>query len=118
MNGDCVVCDSAEPKSIQELCNLEVNAVGAEKGKDSINYGIQWLKQQKIVIDTSCQNTKNNFEQYHWKKNKEGEVLNVPVDRFNDGIDGLRYSYEDEMKMQEEDIVLLGSTISSQGYWD
>jgi phage terminase large subunit len=33
-----VICDSAEPKSIQELRNLKVNAVGAKKGKDSVNH--------------------------------------------------------------------------------
>lgn len=117
MNGDCVVCDSSEPKSIQELCNYGVNAVGAQKGKDSVNFGIQWLKQQKIVIDKTCQNVKNEFEQYHWKKNKEGEVLNVPVDKYNHHIDALRYAYEDEMAMIEDTIIVGGQTLATQGYW-
>jgi phage terminase large subunit len=92
---DIVTCDSAEPKSIAELRKNGINARGALKGKDSINFGIQWLQQQKIVIDVKCQETKNNFEQYHWMKNKDGEVLNVPADKDNDHIDGIRYAMED-----------------------
>ena len=92
---DIVTCDSAEPKSIDELRKYGINASGALKGRDSINFGIQWLQQQQIVIDVTCQETKNNFEQYHWMKNKNGEVLNVPADKDNDHIDGIRYAMED-----------------------
>jgi len=92
---DIVTCDSAEPKSIDELRKYGINARGALKGRDSINFGIQWLQQQKIVIDLSCQKTKNNFEQYHWMENKDGEVMNVPADKDNDHIDDIRYAMED-----------------------
>ncbi len=92
---DIVTCDSAEPKSIDELRKYGINARGALKGKDSINFGIQWLQQQRIIIDITCQETKNNFEQYHWQKNKDGEVLNVPADKDNDHIDDIRYAMED-----------------------
>ena len=97
VNKEQVVCDSSEPKSIQELNDNGINAVGAVKGKDSIGHGIQWLKQQNIIIDVKCQHTKNEFEQYQWKKNKAGETLNIPVDRNNHHIDNIRYQFEDEM---------------------
>ena len=92
-----IVCDSAEPKSIQELKNYGVNAVGAVKGKDSIRHGINWLKQQKIVIDPTCQGVINEFEQYHWKKDRNGESTNEPADTDNHFLDGIRYKYEDLM---------------------
>lgn len=95
LQSDILTCDSAEPKSIQELKNLNLNAVGALKGKDSVSWGIQWLQQQKIVIDISCQHTKNEFEQYHWAKNKDGENMRVPVDKENHHIDDIRYACED-----------------------
>ena len=94
---ETVVCDSAEPKSIKELENHGLCAMGAVKGKDSIRHGINWLKQQTIIIDPSCVGTIGNFQQYCWKKNKYGETLNEPVDKFNDYIDNIRYAYEDEM---------------------
>jgi len=84
---ELVTCDSAEPKSIQELKDNHINAVGAKKGKDSVNYGIQFLQQHEIIIDKSCQETINEFEQYQWKKLRDGTVLNVPTDKNNHHID-------------------------------
>jgi phage terminase large subunit len=92
-----IVCDSAEPKSIQELKNLGVRALGAKKGKDSVNFGIQWLQRQEIIIDVKCQNVRNEFMTYKWKEDAKGNTLDIPVDRDNHGIDALRYAYEDEM---------------------
>jgi len=94
---DRVTCDSAEPKSIQELCNHGVNAASAKKGKDSVNFGIDWLKQQTIIVDKQCINLQNELSQYHWKKDAGGNSLKVPVDKNNHLIDALRYAYECEM---------------------
>lgn len=91
-----VVCDSAEPKSIQELRGHGVLALPARKGKDSVLYGIQWLQQQTIVIDSRCINTRNELSQYKWKEDAAGNALPVPIDRNNHLIDALRYAYEDE----------------------
>lgn len=96
---DYIVCDSAEPKSIRELQNAGINAIGAKKGKDSVNFGIDWLKQQTIVVDSSCINMQTELQQYHWKKDAGGNSLKVPVDKNNHLIDGgLRYAYEGDMQ--------------------
>lgn len=95
---DLVTCDSAEPKSIAELQKYGVNAIGAEKGKDSVNFGIQWLQRQKIVIDKRCINTRNEMQSYKWKEDKNGVAMRVPVEHNNHIIDGLRYAYEQDMK--------------------
>jgi phage terminase large subunit len=93
-----IICDSAEPKSIQELNNHGVSAVGAKKGKDSVNFGIDWLKQQTIIVDKTCINLINELQQYHWKKDAGGNSLKIPVDKNNHLIDGgLRYAYEGDM---------------------
>jgi len=94
---DRIVADSAEPKSIQELNNHGVYARGAAKGKDSVNFGIDWLKQQTIIIDKSCINLQNELSQYHWKKDAGGNSLKKPVDKNNHLVDALRYAYEEEM---------------------
>jgi phage terminase large subunit len=91
-------CDSAEAKSIHELRQYGIAATGAVKGKDSIWHGIQWLKQQKIIIDKRCINIKNEFQQYQWSKDKHGNSTNIPVDKFNNAIDALRYAYEQDMR--------------------
>lgn len=94
---DRIICDSAEPKSIQELRNHGVNSAPAMKGKDSVKFGVDWLKQQTIVVDKSCINLQNELSQYHWKKDAGGNSLPVPVDKNNHLIDALRYALEDEM---------------------
>lgn len=91
-----VICDSEDPKSIAELRQYGVKALGARKGPGSVNHGIQWLQQQNIVIDIKCQNFKNEIQQYKWKEDKDGNVLTVPVDKYNHLLDALRYAYEDE----------------------
>jgi len=95
---DRIICDSAEPKSIQELRNHGVNSVGAMKGEDSVKFGIDWLKQQTIIVDKSCVNLQNELSQYHWKKDAGGNSLPVPVDKNNHLIDALRYALEDDMQ--------------------
>ena len=95
--GTYVVCDSAEPKSIQELKNHGVGAVAAKKGPDSVLFGIQWLQQQRIIIDISCLQTKNEFQQYKWKEDRDGNAMRKPVEINNHLIDGLRYAYEEDM---------------------
>ena len=95
-----IICDSAEPKSIKELQNHGVNAVGARKGKDSITHGVQWLQQQTIIVDKSCVNMRNELQQYKWKEGADGRPVSPPkpVDANNHLIDGgLRYAYEDDM---------------------
>lgn len=98
MLNQLVICDCEDPKSIQELRNFGVNAIGAKKGKGSVNFGIQWLKRQTIIVDVHCQNAKNELQQYKWKEDKSGNVLDEPVDRMNHLIDALRYAYEDDMR--------------------
>jgi phage terminase large subunit len=96
INTERVVCDSAEPKSIQELRDNGINATPARKGKDSVNFGIQWLQQQTLVIDTSCINTRNEIQQYKWKEDKNGLAIRQPVEHNNHLIDATRYAYEDD----------------------
>jgi phage terminase large subunit len=95
-----IIGDSAEPKSIQEMQNHGVNITGARKGKDSITFGIDWLKQQTIIIDKKCVNHIKEFQQYQWKKDANGNAVSPPkpVDKNNHLIDALRYAYEEDMQ--------------------
>ncbi|MRB37228.1 PBSX family phage terminase large subunit, partial [Bacillus thuringiensis] len=45
-----ITADSAEPKSIDEIKSLGIRRIeGARKGKDSVNNGIQYIQDFKIV---------------------------------------------------------------------
>ena len=97
VGNEVLTCDSAEPKSIKELRQNGLKAIGAIKGKDSVNHGIQFLRQNDIIIDRSCQETINEFELYQWKKDKDGNSIPVPEDKDNHHIDGIRYAMENDM---------------------
>lgn len=96
-----VICDSAEPKSINYLANSGIKAVGAVKGADSINRGIRWLQNYEIVIDVKCQNFKNEIESYHWQEDKNGVAMARPAGGLDHLLDALRYSLNDEILAAE-----------------
>jgi phage terminase large subunit len=102
---DTVTCDSAEPKSIAELSRFGIFARGARKGKDSVLFGIQWLQQQTIVVDTKCIDMRNELQQYKWKEDRGGNAMREPVDRNNHLIDALRYAYEEDANETETVII-------------
>jgi phage terminase large subunit len=86
-----IYADAAEPKSISELRRYGLRILPAQKGKDSILFGISTLHEYNIFITSRSNNTKDEFGKYTWKKDGEGRYMNVPIDTFNHSIDALRY---------------------------
>ncbi|WIW27613.1 PBSX family phage terminase large subunit [Bacillus inaquosorum] len=92
---ELIIADSAEQKSIAELRKYGLKKIKpAEKGPDSIKAGIQFLQQFTIFIHPKCSNAAMEFSNYVWDKNKDGKLINKPVDEYNHFIDALRYSME------------------------
>ena len=88
-----IIGDSAEPKSIEELKRNGLERVcGATKGKDSILNGIQYIQQFNVIIHSKCNYIIDEFRNYTWKKDKNNIYINTPIDKFNHGIDALRYA--------------------------
>jgi len=85
-------CDSADPKSIEELYRLGVNAKPSDKGKGSIIAGIQYLKSFHLHVTSDSHNMIKELRNYKWQKDKEEKRINVPVDNFNHCIDAMRYA--------------------------
>ena len=85
-------CDSAEPKSIDELKRFGVNAKAVTKGADSINFGIQVMQEQQYLVTSKSINLINELRKYAWNKDKKtNEKTNTPIGTFNHAIDGVRY---------------------------
>lgn len=85
-------CDSAEPKSIDELKKYGVNAYAVTKGNDSINFGIQVMQKENYLVTKNSINLINELQKYTWAKDKKtGEKLNKPIENFNHAIDAVRY---------------------------
>lgn len=90
---EIIVCDSAEPKSIEELRRNGLARVkGAVKGRDSIINGIQLIQQYEIIVNSKCTEIIEELKNYTWVKDKRtGEYINMPIDKYNHGLDALRY---------------------------
>lgn len=93
---DVVTCDSAENKSIADYRSYGINARGAEKGPDSVRYGMKWLQSLiKIVIDpVRCPETAEEFKKYEYELDKDGNPTSVYPDANNHSIDMTRYAME------------------------
>lgn len=93
-----ITADSAEPKSIDELKGYGLRIKGAEKGKDSIMNGIQWIQDLEIIIHPRCVNFMTEISNYTWAEDKFGTKMNVPIDDFNHLMDAMRYALEKYIK--------------------
>ena len=91
-NREKIVADSAEPKSIEEIKRNGCYIIPAEKGKDSINQGIDAIKRYKCYIHSGSKDLIEEFSSYTWDKDRDGNPTNKPVDKFNHGIDAGRYA--------------------------
>lgn len=94
-----IIADSAEPKSIDELRKLGLFRIRASrKGKDSVNNGIQFVQDFKILIHPSCVNFITEISNYTWDEDKFGTKINKPIDDFNHLMDAMRYAMQDFIK--------------------
>lgn len=92
-----IFADSAEPKSIEELYRMGWNIKPATKGQGSINIGIDMMKRYRLNITRDSLNMIKEFRNYKWQEDKNGTVLNTPVDMFNHTIDAVRYGLYDKL---------------------
>jgi len=87
--------DSAEPKSIDSLKSKGVRIEGAQKGKDSINSGIDYLTEFEIIINAHLVEFMTEANNYSWAVDrKTNKPTNKPTDDFNHFWDSLRYATE------------------------
>jgi phage terminase large subunit len=117
---DLLILDSAEPKSVADFQKYSVDGVpmldghgkpklkrdgtpimlygptcrGAEKGPDSVKYSIRWLQGlTEIVIDPErCPYAAEEFIDYEYEQDKDGNFISEYPDRNNHSIDRVRYA--------------------------
>ena len=90
-----IICDSAEPKSVADYRAMGLPAKAAVKGPGSVDYGMKWLQRRKIVIDRKrTPNAYNEFVNYEYDRNKDGDIISGYPDENNHLIDATRYAVE------------------------
>ena len=87
---DEVYADSAEPKSIEEIHRMGWNVKPTAKG--AINQGIDLLRRYKLHVKETSANIIKEMRNYKYIEDKDGNLTNKPVDKYNHACDALRYS--------------------------
>ena len=96
-----IYADNARPETINHIRVVDgYNIRPCEKGKGSVEDGIEHLRSyKKIIIHPRCVNIINEFGLYCYKVDKTtGEILPIIVDKHNHYTDALRYSLTQRIK--------------------
>lgn len=88
---DAIYVDSARPDVIADLKRHGYNAQEAGKGPGSVKSGIDALKKCKLCFTRRSTASRNQFQDYRWKKTSSGEVLDEPIKLHDDAPDAARY---------------------------
>jgi phage terminase large subunit len=106
LNEHIIYCESAEPKSIEELRQMDILAVPAIKGEGSIKAGISLLKEHEVICSSESQNLHNEFQFYFWEQLKDGTIINKPIDKHNHLMDAIRYGVYTKYKNRSDFFVV------------
>ena len=89
-----------DPRDGTEYPGYEI--VGAEKGKGSVEDGIEFLRGfEQIVIHPRCKGAIDNFTNYKWKQDKITQaVLPIPASGSDHVPDAVRYALERYIKQK------------------
>lgn len=93
---ELVIADSAEPKSVADFKAFGAWIREADKGPDSVRYGIKWLQGLRhIYIDKRrCPETYKEFVQYEFEQDRDGNFISAYPDENNHSIDATRYALQ------------------------
>lgn len=87
-----VYAESADPRLVDEISLGGVIIYPVQKGGGSIIAGIDKMKTfENIYITKRSYNLHEEFRNYTWAKDKDGNYINEPIDAYNHGIDASRY---------------------------
>lgn len=93
-HNELITADSADPKSIADFRSYGCFMRPAEKGPESVRYGIKWLQSLRhIYIDKyRCPNAYDEFIKYEYERDKAGKIISAFPDKDNHYIDATRYA--------------------------
>lgn len=91
-----VFADCAEPKSIAEIQRRGVRIVGCDKDapvkSDKLKFQLQWMQGWKYHFTQDSLDLIDEGRKYCWEKDKDGNSLNQPIDKYNHALDAMRYA--------------------------
>jgi phage terminase large subunit len=87
-----IYCDSADPSSIEAIFQAGFNAKACHKGQGSVEAGIKFVKGLEIYGYPTNVNANQEAETYRRQQDRDGNVLERPLDRDNHAMDARRYA--------------------------
>jgi len=99
---DEIYCDAAEPKTIEELHRMGLNAKPADK---SVYDGIMKVKAHPLYITRRSTNTIKEIKSYKWMIDKNGIVQESPVKFQDHALDASRYAIYSKMNRPKRKLI-------------
>ena len=91
-----IFADCAEPKSIADIRDGGFNVIACDKDapvkSDKLKFQLQWMQGWKLFVTKDSLNLIEELRNYTWAKDKDGNLLNQPIDKFNHLLDAMRYA--------------------------
>ena len=91
-----VYADCAEPKSIAEIKEAGYNVIPCDKDapvrSDKLKFQLQWMQGWTLNVTKDSIDLIRELRNYTWDKDRDGNPLNQPIDKFNHLLDALRYA--------------------------
>lgn len=115
-----IFADCAEPKSIQDIIDGGFNVTACDKDapvkSDKLKFQIQWMQGWKFFVTKDSLNLIEELRNYTWAKDKDGNLLNQPIDKFNHCFTGDTLVMTDNGSVRIDHIVPGMRVATSDGY--
>jgi phage terminase large subunit len=90
-----IYADCAEPKSIADIQDAGFNIIPCDKDapvkSDKLKFQIQWMQGWKLYVTKDSIDLIKELRNYTWAKDRDGNNLNEPIDKWNHLLDASRY---------------------------
>lgn len=115
-----IFADCAEPKSIQDIIDGGFNVTACDKDapvkSDKLKFQIQWMQGWKFFVTKDSLNLIEELRNYTWSKDRDGNLLNQPIDKFNHCFTGDTLVMTDNGMVRIDHIVPGMQVATSDGY--
>jgi len=99
--GTRIWADAAEPKSIAEIGrDTGLNVVASNKSAPTrgsrLTFQLQWMQGWQLRVTKASVDLIKELRNYTWAKDRDGNLLNEPIDTWNHAVDAARYALYSE----------------------
>ncbi len=111
-----IYADSSEAKSIQELKDMGFNVIPADKGPDSVLFGIKKLTAMENYATQESTDIWHENEEYKWQLDANKEPTDTPIDKKNHAKDAIRYGVVTHRQLKKQRRIVVGETNKNDGF--